>query len=230
MLLTIVVTVFNEKNTIQEAIRQVKAINLEKQIIVVDNCSTDGTRQILESLNDPSIEIVLQPKNFGYGYSVKTGARLAKGRYLFVQNSDLEYDPNCLYAMAELAQRENLDVVFGSRLVKKKSEPVWKIIKQRPYYLATLISTYLINLWYKKDFTDMIGNRFYRTKIFNEIEIKSNSMAFEFEIVSKLCKYGYKTGEVPVGYTPRGYKQGKKIKWYDSFPALFVMLKVKFFE
>ncbi len=229
MLLTILVTVFNEKNTIQEAIREVSDIKLDKQIIVVDNCSTDGTRQILENLNDPSVEVVFQPKNLGYGCSVKTGAKLAKGKYLFVQNSDLEYDPNCVYQMVALAEKDGLDAVFGSRLAERNDKSIFGIVKERPYYLATLISTFLINVFYGRKFTDIIGNRFYRREVFDEITVKSNFMAFDFELVSRLCKKGYNIKEVPVKYSPRGYKQGKKIKWHDSFGALFVMLKVKLF-
>ncbi|MBU2541416.1 MAG: glycosyltransferase family 2 protein [Candidatus Omnitrophica bacterium] len=229
MLLTIVITVFNEKDTILEAIREVKDIRLEKEIIVVDNCSTDGTKQLLENLKDPSIEVVFQPENLGYGCSVKTGARLAKGKYLFVQNSDLEYDPSCVYQMVELAEKHGLDAVFGSRLAERKDDSFFEIIKERPYYLATLLSTFLINVFYGRKFTDVIGNRFYRRQVFDEVAVKSNFMAFDFELVSRLCRQGRRIEEIPVKYSPRTYKQGKKIKWHDSFPALFVMLKVKLF-
>lgn len=97
MKLTIVVTVYNEKSTILKAVDEVRNLNIEKQIIIVDNFSTDGTREILNNLNDNSLVIVYQTKNYGYGESVITGMNLAKGEYLYVHNSDLEYDPECVY-------------------------------------------------------------------------------------------------------------------------------------
>jgi len=226
MKLTVVVTVYNEKDTILKAIEEAKAITLEKEVIVVDNCSTDGTREILRNLNDPSIQVVYQSVNYGYGMSVITGMKLAKGEFLFVHNSDLEYDPECVYRMLELAEKENLDAVFGSRLFERKGEPRLKILKERPFYLGTLITTGLTNIFYKKDFTDIIGNRFYRTEALRKINPQIARIGFDFEVVSKLCKYGFKIKEVSVKYNPRII--GKKIKIYDIFPALMTMFKIKF--
>lgn len=231
MKITVIVTVYNERPTILKAIEEVKDLDIEKQIIVIDNCSTDGTREVLRALNDDSIEIVFQPKNYGYGQSVITGGNLARGKYIFVQNSDLEYDASCVYEMIELAEKEHLDVVFGSRLAGKRNESTWSLIQERPYYLATIISTFLINRWYKKDFTDVIGNKFYRTMVLKEISpISNKGMGFDFEVVSKLSKRGYRIKEIPVSYKPRSSRQGKKIKAIHSIPALFAMLKVRLYD
>lgn len=226
-MVTIIVTVYNERDTILQAIEQVKDLNIEKQIIVVDNCSTDGTREILRNIHDDSIEIVYQSMNYGYGWSIITGARLAKGEYIFVHNSDLEYDPTCVYQMLDLAKTEGLDVVFGSRLLDRKNESKLKILMERPFYLGSLITTFLTNLFYHRDFTDIIGTRFYRTSSLKKINPQMSRIGFDFEVVGKFCKYGYKIKEVPVRYRPR--IKGKKVKVTDIIPAIITVFKVKFF-
>jgi len=226
MKLTIVVTVFNEKNTILKAIQAAKNIGIEKEIIIVDNCSSDGTQEILRSLKDDTLKIVYQPKNYGYGMSVITGMRLARGEFMFVHNSDLEYNPECIYAMLALAEKNKLDAVFGSRLRNRSGESWFKILKERPFYLGTMITTGLTNILYGKNFTDIIGNRFYRTTALRKINPRISGIGFDFEVVSKLCKYKFNIAEVPVAYSPRTV--GKKIKFYDIIPAVMTMLKVKF--
>lgn len=225
MKLTVVVTVYNEKNTIVRAIEEAKKIQLDKEIIVIDNCSTDGTREILRSLKDNSLKVVYQSKNYGYGTSVLTGMNLAQGEYLFIHNSDLEYDPVCVYKMLDAAEKENLDVVFGSRLLGRRSESVLNIIKERPFYLGTIITTSLVNLFYGRNFADIIGNRLYRTAALKKINPKEPAIGFDFEVVSKLCKFDFKIKEIPVKYSPR--KKGKKVKVYDILPAILTILKTR---
>ncbi len=228
MKLTIIVTVFNEKNTILQAIEAVKKIEIDKEIIVVDNCSSDGTQEILKNLKDNSIKIIYQPRNYGYGMSVITGLNLAKGEFMFVHNSDLEYDPECIHEMLALAQKDNLDAVFGSRLYNRVTESKLKILKERPFYLGSIITTKLTNILYHKNFTDIIGNRFYRTSALRKINPKALGISFDFEVVSKLCKYKFHIKEVPVKYSPRTV--GKKIKFYDIVPVVLAMLRVKFLD
>jgi glycosyltransferase involved in cell wall biosynthesis len=228
MTLSIIITVFNEKPTVLKAIEQAKGINIDKQIIIVDNCSTDGSREILQGLNDSSLEIVYQPKNYGYGCSVITGMNLSLGEYIFVHNSDLEYDPGCVFEMLRLAKEESLDAVFGSRLMARAGESKLKILKDRPFYLGTIITTLLTNIFYRKDFTDIIGNRFYRTEALKAINPQEFGVGFDFEVVSKLCKRGFKIKEIPVTYKPR--TKGKKVKASDIVPAVLTMLKVKFLK
>ena len=227
MKLTTIITVYNEKNTIVKAIEEAKKIQLENEIIIIDNASTDGTREILRSLNDNSLKIVYQSKNYGYGTSVTTGMSLALGEYLFIHNSDLEYDPVCIYEMLSCAENENLDVVFGSRLLGRRGESIFKILKERPFYLGTVITTTLINIFYGKNFSVIIGNRLYRTESLKKINPQNAGIGFDFEVVSKLCKLGYRIKEIPVKYSPR--TKGKKVKPYDIIPAVLTILKVKIF-
>ncbi|PIW80162.1 MAG: hypothetical protein COZ98_03770 [Candidatus Omnitrophica bacterium CG_4_8_14_3_um_filter_43_15] len=229
MKLTIIITVYNEKNTILKAIADAEAIAVDKEIIIVDNCSVDGTREILRDLKPgPGTRIIFQPKNYGYGQSVITGSSEANGEFIYMQYSDLEYDIECVYRMLEIAEKENLDIVFGSRLYNKRSGSLAKasIIKQRPYYLGTLITTFLVNLFFKRNFTDIIGVRLYRASSFSKIAIDSGDLYFDFEAISKFCKAGFKIREIPVSYKPR--KKGKKVKPWGIFPAVFKIFKVKF--
>lgn len=232
MKLTVIVTVFNEKNTIIKAIEEAKSLNIDKEIIVIDNYSNDGSLEILKGLKDDSIKIIFQPQNYGYGQSVRTGFSIAKGEFLYVHYSDLEYNITSVYNMLDLIEKENLDVVFGSRLYnfKKTIHSVFLLIRERPYYLGTLITTFLINLFYKKRFTDIIGTKLYRVSSFKKIDIKSRGMSFDFEVVSKLCKNKFKIKELPVPYKPRGNRLGKKVKATDIIPAIIAILKIKFFK
>ena len=229
MKLSIIVTVYNERETISEAIAQVQKLNIEKQIIIIDNCSTDGTVEILKGLTDTSLEVILQPQNYGFGTSVVKGMSLAKGTYTYIHYTDLEYDPRCVYEMLEMAEKENLDAIFGSRLLDRRNESRFKIAKERPFYLGTIITTFLTNLFYHKNLTDIIGAKFYRTSAFREINPQMlKGIGFDFEVVSKLCTYGFKIKEIPVLYTPRTKGQ-KNVKVYHIIPAILTMIRIKLF-
>lgn len=229
MKLTIIIGCFNEKPTILKAIEQAKALKVDKEIIVIDNCSTDGTREILEGLkNDKELKIILQPKNFGAGHTGIEGIRLAQGEYLYGPGADLEYNMDDACRMLDKLEREQLDAVFGSRLADRKGVSIWRLIKERPYWLGTIIATALINLLYRRNFTDIIATKLVKTDILKKLNCEANNQAFEFELASKLCKRGYKIGELPVWYKPRTHKEGKTIRAFDMLPALWAILKVKF--
>ena len=232
MKLSVIVTVFNEKNTIIKAIEEAKSLNIDKEIIIIDNCSDDGTVEILKGLNDDAINIIFQPQNYGFAQSVLTGISLARGEFIYIQYSDLEYDILSVYEMLDLIEKENLDVVFGSRYyyLKKNICSIFLLIKKRPYAMGSLVTTSLINLFYRKRFTDIIGSKLYRTSSFSKIKIEARNIGFDFEIVSKLCKNRFKIKEVPVAYKPRSHSDGKKIKATDIIPALAAIFKVKFFK
>jgi glycosyltransferase involved in cell wall biosynthesis len=232
MKLTVIVTVFNEKNTIIEAIKEARGLNIDKEVIAIDNCSDDGTVEILKGIKDDSIKIIFQPQNYGYGQSVRTGASIAKGEFIYVHYSDLEYGIASVYDMLDLIEKENLDAVFGSRLYnfRKNMHSVFLLVKERPYYLGTLVTTFLINLFYKRRFTDIIGTKLYRASSFRRIYIESKGISFDFEVASKFCKNRFKIKEVPVSYKPRSSRKGKKVKAIDIIPAIIKIFKVKFFK
>jgi len=230
MKLTILILCFNEKVEILKTIEQAKLINMDKEIVIIDNCSTDGTREILKNFeDDKELRIIKHDKNMGVGYSAREGIGLAKGGYLYAPGADLEYKMEDVYRMMEKVQAEKLDGVFGSRLLDKKEIPRFKLIRERPYWLGSIIGTFLINLLYGKNFTDIIATKLIRTDILKELCCESAGQAFEFELVSRICKKGHKIGEVPVWYKPRTRREGKTIRAADMVPALWAILKVKIF-
>lgn len=231
MKLSIVVIAYNEVKTIKEAVDAVRSLDIDGEIIVIDNCSTDGTADVLRNLNYNDINIIYQDQNYGVGKSYETGFNLAQGEYIFIQHADLEYDHTVCFDMLKLAESNNLDAVFGSRiknLLKIRSK--WDLIKERPAYLASYISTYLINKWYGYNFTDVIGAEFYKTSIIQSIPISSYQTGFKFEHVSRMCKQGLKIEEINVEYSPRENPNEKKIKAYNMLNAIWAMFKVRYFE
>jgi dolichol-phosphate mannosyltransferase len=231
MKLTILINCFNERQTILKAVEQAKALNIDKEIIIIDNCSTDGTQEVLEGLkNDRELKIIVHARNMGAGYSGCEGLRLARGDYFYAPGADLEYRMADVCAMMNILEEENLDVVFGSRLLAIKNVSKFELIKERPFWLGTMIATFLINLLYGKHFTDIIATKLIKTNILKGLNCKANNQAFEFELVSSLCKKGYKIGEVPVWYKPRTHKEGKTIRVYDMLPAIWSILRVKIFS
>jgi len=230
MKLTIIIGCFNEKPTILKAIEEAKALKINKEIIVIDNCSTDGTKEILDGLkDDEALKIILHSKNMGAGYSGWEGICLAQGDYVYGPGADLEYKMEDVLKMIYKMENEGLDVVFGSRLLNKADVSRFKLIKERPFWLGTFIATFFVNLLYGKHFTDIIGTNLIKTSVSKKINCKANGQAFAFELVSKLCKGKYKTGEVSVYYKPRTHKEGKTIRAVDMLPALLAILRVKLF-
>jgi len=225
--LTFIVLVWNEVKTIEKAIKDVQKIKYSnKEILIIDNNSTDGTVEVLNKIK--KIKVIYQKKNLGAGQSIITGIKKAKGEYVFIQFSDLEYDHNRSIDMLNHAVEKDLDIVLGSRLKNRKS--IYKLLIKKPAYLATLLTTFLINIFYKKNFTDIIGAKLYKTKTVKKIPVSSFHMGFDFEFISRSCKRKLKIGEISIKYKPRTIAQGKKIRYYHMFVALYQIFKVKIFE
>jgi len=225
--LTFVVLVWNEVKTIRQAINDVKNIKYSnKEIIVIDNASTDGTKEILKTIKN--VKIIYRKKNLGAGRSILTGIEKAKGDYIFTQFSDLEYDHLRSIDMMNYAIKNNFDIVFGSRLKNKKS--IMKLVYEKPSYLATILTTFLINIFYKKKFTDIIGAKLYKKDSVKNIPSNSFHTGFDFEFISRACKRNLKIGEISIRYKPRINSKDKKIKFYHIFNALYEIFKVKIFE
>ena len=228
MKLTVFIGCFNEKPTILKAIAEAKALEVDKEIILIDNCSTDGTRQILEGLkNDPQLKIILHERNMGAGYSAVEAIGLAQGDYFYGPGADLEYTMADVYKMIQELESNNLDAVLGSRILNRTGVSAWQLVKERPFWLGSIIATTLINIFYGRKFTDVIGINLVKTKILRKLNCRASSQAYAFELVSRLCKYRYRIGEVHLNYKPRTRKEGKTIRAIDMLPALWVMLRIK---
>jgi dolichol-phosphate mannosyltransferase len=228
MKITYLITVYNEIKTVEQSILDI--INIQypkKEIIIIDNGSTDGSQKIIKKFN--KIKKVLRKKNIGFGRTIEEGIKKAKGKYIYIQYSDLEYDHQKSIYMMNYAESKNLDVVLGSRLKNNNSSTI-KILMKKPSYLATIICTFLINKFYGKNFTDIIGAKLYRVNTIKKIPINSYQQGFDFEFISRICKKKYKIGEVSIKYKPRINSSEKKIKFYHMFIALYCIFKVKFFE
>ena len=224
--ITYVVLVWNEVKTIKKAIQDVESIKYSnKEIIVIDNNSTDGTVDILKKIKN--IKIIYRKKNLGAGQSTLTGIKKAKGEYIYIQFSDLEYDHNRSIDMLNYAIKNNLDIVLGSRLKNKKS--IYKLLLKKPAYLATILTTFLVNIFYKKNFTDIIGAKLYKTETVKKVPFNSFHTGFDFEFLSRACKRKLRIGEISIRYKARENWRDKKIKFYNIFNALYEIFKVKFF-
>ena len=230
MKLTVFIPCFNEKKTILKAIEEAKGLSVSKEIVVIDNASTDGTRELLQGLKkDDDLKIVLHSDNLGVGYSAIECIGMARGEYFYAPYADLEYRMTDVYNMLGKIESEDLDAVFGSRLLLKKDLPKLSLVRERPFWLGSIISTCLVNFIYGRRFTDIIATKLIKTTILKNLHLKAHNQAFEFELVSRLCKKGCKIDETAVWYKPRTHKEGKTIRALDMIPAITAILKVKFF-
>ena len=225
--ITYLITVYNEVKTVKESIERILDIKYKKkEIIIIDNGSNDGSKDIIKKYL--RVKKIIRKKNMGYGKTVEEGIKNSTGEYIYIHNSDLEYDEKKSIAMMNFAIRKNLDVVLGSRLKNKKNKI--KLLIKKPSYLATLICTFLINKFYNHKFTDIIGAKLYKIKTIKKIPIDSFHMGFDFQFMSRICKRNYKIDELNIKYKPRMITKDKKIKFYHMFIALYEIFKVKFFE
>ena len=229
--ISFIIPVYNEIKTVNQAITQIVDLNYDnKEIIIIDNGSSDGSVEIINFFSFlDNVKIILKSSNTGYGSSIREAINISSGDYAYIQYADLEYDHFSYLKMLEFIIEKNLDVVFGSRLKASNwtIKELIKLIIKKPSYLATIICTYLINIFYNKNFTDIIGTKFYKISSLKKIKIISSGQGYDFELVSKLCKNNFKIGEIFVNYIPRKNSNEKKIKFYHMFVALFQIFKVK---
>ncbi len=231
MKISFVIPVYNEFKTLEKAIHEViELTDIEKEIIIVDNNSNDGSRDIIKKfLNYKNFKVVLKDENLGYGDSIKQAINLSTGDFIYIQYADLEYKISGFHAMLNCIQSNNVDFVFGERYEKLSYSKAFKIIFHRPSFLGTFITTAIINFFYKKNFNDIIGSKLYKTNQIKKIKVNSDGQGFDFELVSKINKYNYNVKCVLIPYTPRSNSKEKKIKFYHMFVALYQILRVKFF-
>ena len=230
MKLSIIIPAYNEAKTLPAVIEKVKAVSLndiEKEIIVVDDGSTDGTLDILNQI--PGILIIPQT-NKGKGGAVKTGFKKATGGILIIQDADLEYDPNDYPVLINPILNKKTKVVLGVRIKPERDDRKKKSL----YWLAWLgnwLITRTTNWLYWNNGKDYEGcYKAISKDVLNGISIKTDDFDFDNELVCKLLKKGYKTIDVPIHYYPRSYKDGKKIKWHHGFKILWTIIKYRFID
>ena len=231
MKISFVIPVYNEFKTLEKAIIEVIELReIEKEIIIVDNNSNDGSREIIEKFKDfENFKIILKKKNLGYGDSIKKAINISTGDFIYIQYADLEYNISGFHTMLNCIQRNNVDFVFGERYEKLSYLESLKIIFKRPAFLGTFITTNLINFFYKKNFNDIIGSKLYNSNQIKKINVSSDGQGYDFELVSKISKNNFTVESVFIPYMPRSNSKEKKIKFYHMFVALYQIFKVKFF-
>jgi glycosyltransferase involved in cell wall biosynthesis len=241
---SIVIPVYNEKGTIDEILRRVLDTELRKEVIVVDDCSTDGTRQILENMavrqangesvaaaqdgGDPvalpDLRFLFQSSNQGKGAALRRGFAQATGEIVLVQDADLEYDPRDYGKLLEPIVEGRADVVYGSRFLggPQRVHYFWHYVANR---MLTLLSDIFTNL----KLSDMeTCYKVFRREVLQGMQLKSNRFGFEPEVTAKIAKHDWRIYEVPISYAGRTYEEGKKITWKDGLQALWCIIRYKF--
>ena len=225
MKLSIIVPVYNEKRTILTVLKRVESAPYDKEILVIDDCSTDGTREVLREIDEtrqiPSIRVLYHAVNQGKGAALRTGVAAAVGDIVIIQDADLEYDPSEYAILIQPILGGLADVVYGSRFLSGPHRVLffWHSMGNR---FLTLLS----NMFTDLNLTDMeTGYKAFRREIFSKITIEENRFGFEPEITAKIAKLRCRLYEVPISYFGRDYSEGKKITWKDGFAALYCILK-----
>ena len=219
MKISVVIPCFNEKNTIQEIIERVrKESKYDKEIIVIDDFSTDGTREILtDKINTNIDKLILNDNNFGKGYSVRRGIKEASSEIILIQDADLEYDPIDYPKLIEPITKGNADIVYGSRFIGSDEKRVLFYWHSLGNFFLTTLSNMLSNL----NLTDMENcYKVFKSEIIKNIDLKENRFGFEPEVTAKIAKKNLRIYEVGVKYHGRNYSEGKKITWKDGLSAL----------
>ena len=225
-LLSVVMPVFNEAETVEEIIRRVLAVPVRKQLVVVDDCSTDGTSARLSALQaELGFTLLRQPHNAGKGAALRRGFEAVQGDIVVIQDADLEYSPEEYPQLIELICEGRADVVYGSRFLGRHRVFLFT------HYAGNRLLTLVANVLYNTMLTDMeTCYKVLRTEVLRSMTLRSDGFGIEPELTAKIFKRGYRVYEVPITYDGRGYEEGKKITWRDGLVALWVLVKYRFSE
>ncbi|MCB4790712.1 MAG: glycosyltransferase family 2 protein [Elusimicrobia bacterium] len=227
MKLSVVVPVYNEVNTLLEILRRVQAVPLEKEIIIVDDFSSDGTREMIAALKENNIKVLFNERNMGKGYSIRKGFEAVTGDVVIIQDADLEYNPEEYQKLLKPILSGLADVVYGSRFISGSEHRVvyfWHSVGNR---LITLLS----NMFSDINLSDIeTCYKVFKSDIIKKIKIEENRFGFEPEITAKIAKTKCRIYEVGISYHGRTYEEGKKIGWIDGFRALYCIVKYNLFR
>ena len=221
--LSVVIPVYNERKSLLEIIQRVQSVPIEKEIILVDDFSMDGTRELLRSLDPRKFKVLYHERNQGKGAALRTGFQQAAGQFVIVQDADLEYDPNDYPKLLQPILDGRADVVYGSRFSGLRRNMT------SLHTLGNLLLTWITNVFYRTSITDMeTCYKLFRRETIQGIRIECNRFNFEPEVTAKILKRGLRIVEVPISYSGRSFSEGKKITWRDGFSAVWALIKYRF--
>lgn len=224
--ISILIPVFNESSYLEEILRKVEAVDfdMEKEIIIIDDCSTDGTKEIYSKI---PYKVIYHEENLGKGAAIRSGLKDATGEIIIIQDADLEYNPEDYKSLVQIVKNGEADVVYGSRLANKKDSSNFLFLN----YVANQFLSFLTRLLFNKNITDMeTCYKVFKADIIKNIEIKSNRFDFEPEITAKVLKQSVRYRELPISYNARNNIAGKKIGWRDGIQAIYALIKYRYFK
>jgi len=228
--LTVIIPVYNEVSTINKIIKKINKLKINKQIIVVDDGSKDGTKKIINKNKSRINKILFHKKNYGKGFAIRSAQKFIKGKYVIIQDADLEYEPKDYFKLLNKLKKKNFKVVYGSRVLGKKRYFLTNFTSITRIFFNHLL-TILSNILNNQKLSDAhTCYKAFDAKIFKKIKLQENGFAFCPEITTKISNLNLNICEVPISYNGRNYKQGKKITYFDGVEAIIALLKYKYFK
>ncbi|MBU0533656.1 MAG: glycosyltransferase family 2 protein [Candidatus Omnitrophica bacterium] len=227
MRLSVIIPTFNELGTIEEVINRVQQVSAQKEIIIVDDGSTDGTKKILKSFNMDNITVIYHNRNMGKGQAIRTALPVTTGDIIIIQDADLEYNPEEYLKLIEPIEKGKTEVVYGSRILDGKFKSV--SFQNFIFYLGGKSLSMLTNFLYRANITDEpTCYKVFKSDILKSLNLKCKGFEFCPEVTAKILRQGIKIHEVPISCNPRTIKEGKKIRLKDWFVAIWILIKYRF--
>ncbi len=228
--LTIIIPAYNEINTIEILINKVSRIKVDKQVIIIDDNSNDGTKEIILSNKDKLDKIIIHEVNRGKGAAIRSAQEFVVGKYVIIQDADLEYDPEDYYSLLKKIEANEFKVIYGSRVLKNKDYKIAQNFSHNLRILGNIFLTKLSNLINKQNLTDAhTCYKLFDSKLFKSIKLEENDFSFCPEITTKISKLNIQISEIPINYNGRSYQQGKKIVASDGLRAIWTLFKYRYF-
>ncbi len=225
--LSVIVPVFNERNTVGEILRRMRAVTLpvDLEIVVVDDGSDDGTREVIDQLRDSTVRVVLHPRNQGKGSAVRTGLEHVTGDLVLIQDADLEYDPDDWPLLLQPVLKGKAQVVYGSRFTGERRNMLFL------HWMGNRFLSLVTNVLYNTTLSDMeTCYKLFDRELILSLHLRADHFDFEPEVTARVLRRGVRIYEVPISYAGREFHEGKKITWRDGFVALWMLVKCRFVD
>jgi glycosyltransferase involved in cell wall biosynthesis len=229
LVLSVVLPVYNELATIREIIQRVRNVDMPKQIVMVDDCSTDGTRDVLKNEYDgkyPDIVVIYHEKNQGKGAAIRTAIGACTGDLVIIQDADLEYDPDQYHDLVEPVLKQGAEIVYGSRFMNNRPKDM-----ALPNRVVNWLLARMVRVLYGSPMTDEATcYKLFKREVLTSIPLTCQRFEFCPEVTAKALRRGHKIVEVPIKYEPRSHADGKKIRWTDGVDAIYTLLRYRFWK